>query len=118
MTVLQATLPLGPLHPADGASYNTSTTLTDVSPGGITNPLWFPGGQFLTVGTQIEIDGGQEKSERLADTYRALCSYMKIPYFNAGSVISTDGSDGVHFTERNNRDLGVALAAEVRRILA
>jgi hypothetical protein len=42
---------------------------------------------------------------------------MKIPFFDAGSVISTDGSDGVHFTEQNNRDLGFALADEVRRIL-
>ena len=67
---------------------------------------------------QMTFDGGQEKSERLAETYRALCAYMKIPYFDAGSVISTDGSDGVHFTEQNNRDLGVALADEVRRILA
>jgi lysophospholipase L1-like esterase len=66
---------------------------------------------------QMTFDGGQEKSERLADAYRALCAYMKIPYFDAGSVISTDGSDGVHFTEQNNRDLGTALAAEVRRLL-
>ena len=67
---------------------------------------------------QMTFEGGQEKSEQLAHAYRALCAYMKIPFFDAGSVISTDGSDGVHFTERNNRDLGDALADEVRRILA
>lgn len=56
MAILQYTMPLGPGHDADGASYNTSTTLTDVSPGGLTNPLWFPGGQFLQEGMSIEID--------------------------------------------------------------
>ena len=66
---------------------------------------------------QMTFDGGHEKSEQLAEAYRALCAYMKIPFFDAGSVIGTDGSDGVHFTEANNRDLGVALADEVRRIL-
>ncbi|MEU0498134.1 SGNH/GDSL hydrolase family protein [Mycobacterium sp. NPDC006124] len=66
---------------------------------------------------QMTFDGGLEKSQRLAESYRALCAYMKIPFFDAGSVITTDGSDGVHFTEANNRDLGVALADEVRRIL-
>lgn len=66
---------------------------------------------------QMIFAGGQEKSAALADAYRALCAFMKIPFFDAGSVISTDGSDGVHFTQENNRDLGVALADEVRRIL-
>ena len=66
---------------------------------------------------QMTFEGGREKSERLAEAYRALCAYMKIPFFDAGSVIATDGSDGVHFTEANNRDLGAALADEVRRIL-
>jgi hypothetical protein len=32
-------------------------------------------------------------------------------------VISTGGIDGIHFTEQNNRDLGEALAAEVRALL-
>jgi lysophospholipase L1-like esterase len=66
---------------------------------------------------QMIFGGAKEKSEGLADAYRALSAFMKIPFFDAGSVISTDGSDGVHFTEANNRDLGVALAGEVRRIL-
>jgi len=66
---------------------------------------------------QMTFDGGREKSRQLAEAYRAMTSYMKIPFFDAGSVITTDGSDGVHFTEANNRDLGVALADEVRRIV-
>ena len=42
---------------------------------------------------------------------------MKVPFFDAGSVISTDGVDGLHFTEGNNRDLGIALSEQVRAIL-
>ena len=66
---------------------------------------------------EMTFEGGKPKSARLADAYRALCAYMKVPFFDAGSVISTDGSDGVYFTEENNRDLGAALADEVRRLL-
>lgn len=55
MTTLAYTQALG-LAGADGASYNTSVTLTDISPGGATDPLWFPGGEFLKVGTKIELD--------------------------------------------------------------
>ena len=66
---------------------------------------------------QMIFDGGRAKSEQLAEAYRALCAFLKVPFFAAGSVIGTDGSDGVHFTEGNNRDLGTALADEVRRIL-
>jgi hypothetical protein len=29
----------------------------------------------------------------------------------------TDGLGGLHFTEQNNRDLGIALSHEVRRLL-
>jgi hypothetical protein len=55
MTTLAYTQALG-LAGADGASYNTSVTLTDISPGGIADPKWFPGGEFLKVGTEIELD--------------------------------------------------------------
>lgn len=61
--------------------------------------------------------GGARKSEQLAAVYAALASFMKVDFFDAGSVISTDGLDGIHFTEQNNRDLGVALAAQVRGLL-
>ena len=49
------TAPLGPLHAADGASYNTSVVLTDVSPGGLVAAILCPGGA-LDVGTQVNIN--------------------------------------------------------------
>jgi len=55
---------------------------------------------------QLIFEGSQAKSARLAEVYRALADFAKVPFFDAGSVISTDGVDGVHFTEQNNHDLG------------
>jgi lysophospholipase L1-like esterase len=66
---------------------------------------------------ELVFSGGQEKTAELARVYSALASFMKVPFFDAGSVISTDGVDGVHFTEENNRNLGVALAEQVRNLL-
>lgn len=60
--------------------------------------------------------GAHEKSLELPRIYRALAAFTGSHFFDAGSVISTDGVDGVHFTADNNRDLGVALATEVRKI--
>lgn len=56
MTTLLYTQALGPHHDADGTSYNTSTTLTDVSNGAATNPYFLPGGSFLQEGTMFELD--------------------------------------------------------------
>jgi lysophospholipase L1-like esterase len=66
---------------------------------------------------RLIFDGGQEKTAQLADAYEALASFMNVNFFDAGSVISTDGIDGIHFTEQNNHDLGVALAHRVREII-
>ncbi|MGJ5133478.1 SGNH/GDSL hydrolase family protein [Bradyrhizobium oligotrophicum] len=63
-------------------------------------------------------EGGREKTVELANQYRALAAFMKVDFFDAGSVISTDGVDGIHFTARNNADLGSALAEKVAEIFA
>jgi lysophospholipase L1-like esterase len=63
-------------------------------------------------------EGGHEKTAQLATLYRALANFMKVDFFDAGSVISTAGIDGIHFTAKNNADLGTALAAKVEDIFA
>lgn len=63
-------------------------------------------------------DGGREKTMALASQYQALASFMKVEFFDAGSVISTDGVDGIHFTAENNADLGAALAKKVSGIFS
>lgn len=76
-----------------------------------------PLGKITNPWLQQIFDGGHAKTAELADRYQALASFFGIPFFDAGSVISTDGIDGIHFTESNNRELGQALAPEVKRIL-
>ena len=66
---------------------------------------------------QLIFGGSQEKTAQLAQVYSAMASFVKVPFFDAGSAITTEGVDGVHFTEQNNRDLGVALAEQVRGLL-
>ncbi len=50
----------------------------------------------------------------LAAQYRAMADFMKVAFFEAGSVISTDGCDGIHFTVENNHALGKALRTRCR----
>ncbi len=66
---------------------------------------------------QLLFEGGHTKSRQLAEVYSAMASFVKVPFFDAGSVIATDGVDGLHFTEDNNRDLGVALSEQVRAVV-
>ena len=61
-------------------------------------------------------EGGHEKTARLGEMYLALASFLGIAFFDAGSVISTDGVDGIHLSARNNLDLGAALAGEVLKM--
>jgi lysophospholipase L1-like esterase len=63
-------------------------------------------------------EGGHEKSKQLADQYRALADFMKVSFFDAGSVISTAGVDGIHFSTKNNADLGNALAGKIGEMFA
>ena len=54
--------------------------------------------------------GGYEKTATLAEQYRKLAAFLQIPFFNAGDVITTEGVDGIHFSEKNNYILGMELA--------
>jgi lysophospholipase L1-like esterase len=92
-----------------GTTYPAPKVLVVAPPplGQIPNP-WF----------QLVFEGGQEKSAALADAYAAMTSFFKVPFFDAGSVISTEGVDGIHFTAQNNHDLGFAMAEQVRLLLS
>jgi lysophospholipase L1-like esterase len=61
--------------------------------------------------------GGREKSQALGKLYAELSAFLGIPFFDAGVVVSTGGSDGIHFSKENNATLGVALADIVRAVL-
>lgn len=66
---------------------------------------------------RLIFDGGETKTRQVAEAYSALAAFMKVPFFDAGSVVTTDGVDGIHFTAVNNRDLGLALAEKAREIV-
>ena len=63
-------------------------------------------------------EGGREKTAALAEQYRAMADFMKVGFFDAGSVIKTEGCDGIHLTAENNMALGKALAAKLAQMLA
>ena len=61
--------------------------------------------------------GAHHKLAELGQHYCDMADFMNAEFFDAGSVISAVGCDGIHFTEQNNKDLGKALAAKVLEIL-
>ncbi|MBA8841449.1 SGNH/GDSL hydrolase family protein [Ochrobactrum sp. RH2CCR150] len=60
--------------------------------------------------------GGYEKSVELSKQYRALASFLKVDFLDAGEFVSTDGVDGIHFTADTNVKLGSAIAKKVVEI--
>lgn len=62
--------------------------------------------------------GAHPKSAELGQQYAAMADFLKIDFLDAGQFISTDGCDGIHFTEKNNLDLGRAIADKVREIFS
>jgi lysophospholipase L1-like esterase len=61
--------------------------------------------------------GGLEKSKQLPDLYEAVAKMGGAGFLNAGSVISTDGIDGLHLTAESERKLGTAIAEKVKEML-
>lgn len=62
--------------------------------------------------------GAHEKTNEIGKMYENLADFMKVHFLNAGDHITTDGVDGIHFTEENNLVLGKAVAAKVSEIFA
>lgn len=62
--------------------------------------------------------GGYEKSVALAHHYRALASFLKVDFLDAGAYVTTDGVDGIHFSAETNITLGKVIAAKVQEIFA
>lgn len=108
-----------------GSAMSVLAGQVDTSAGGVGTD--YPAPQLLLVSppplsdlpapwfTEI-FTGGRDKTLELPRIYRALADFTGSHFFDAGSVINTDGVDGVHFTAQNNRDLGVALAGKVKEI--
>lgn len=63
-------------------------------------------------------EGSREKSMALPEIYSGIAAVAGEHFFDAGTVIETDGIDGIHFTAAANATLGEAVAGEVNKILA
>lgn len=61
--------------------------------------------------------GGLEKSKELPSLYEGVAKMGGAEFLDAGSVISTDGVDGLHFTAESHHKLGAAIATKVKDIL-
>jgi lysophospholipase L1-like esterase len=62
-------------------------------------------------------EAGSAKSQKLAGEYARVAKAYGVHFFDAGSVISSSDDDGIHLDASAHKTLGLALAAEVRRIL-
>lgn len=60
--------------------------------------------------------GGVAKSKHLAETYHLIAKAAGVAFLDAGSVIETDGVDGVHLTAATQREFGKAVAKKIRSI--
>ena len=61
--------------------------------------------------------GGLAKTKELSKLYEGIASLGGAAFFDAGSVITTDGADGLHLTAEAEKKLGVAVAAKVKEIM-
>lgn len=63
------------------------------------------------------MDGADEKSEGLGAAYRAVAEEAGVAFLDAGDVIVSDPTDGIHLAPEELPKLGAAVAARVREIL-
>lgn len=61
--------------------------------------------------------GGEEKSHQLAAAFRSMGQKQGVPVFNAGDVMQSSSIDGIHFASTEHKKLGLAVAAEVRKMI-
>ena len=61
-------------------------------------------------------DGAHEKTAQLGTLYGNLADFKNINFLDAGELLSTDGADGIHFSEANNLTLGKTVAEKVKSI--
>jgi lysophospholipase L1-like esterase len=60
--------------------------------------------------------GGVEKSRQLAPLYKEIAAAGGAEFLDAGSVMNTDGIDGLHFSEDAQEKLAAAIAEKVKPI--
>lgn len=77
-----------------------------------------PLGELTDPWSQAHLAGGSERLRELVPLLASLAEGYGAGFLDAGSVLTTDGMDGVHFTRENNAALGVAMAEAVAALWA
>jgi hypothetical protein len=78
------------------------------------------GGRGPAESTGQQLSGDRRRIGRpnqLPALYEAVAKMGGAGFLNAGSVISTDGVDGLHLSAESERKLGTAIAEKVKEIL-
>ena len=63
------------------------------------------------------LEGGTEKSKKLANYYMRISKQLGCDYMDAGKTIKCSEIDGVHFEEAEHAKLGRAMADKVKTII-
>lgn len=63
------------------------------------------------------LEGGTEKSKKLANYYQRISKQLECEFLDAGKVIESSPIDGVHFEEKEHAKLGRALADRIKTII-
>ena len=71
----------------------------------------------LVKGARAMFGGDDERAVGLPAAYAYIAAAAGVAFFDAGTVVTSDGVDGVHLTGESQRRLGEALAPLVRAIL-
>lgn len=61
--------------------------------------------------------GGEAKSHELAKHYQAICDECQVPMLNAGDVIQSSPTDGIHFDVPEHIKLGKAVAPIAQKLI-
>src|SRR5437899_1524390 len=61
--------------------------------------------------------GVLQKTKYLSKLYEGIARLGGADFFDAGTVITTDGPDGLHLTAEAEKKLGTAVATKVKEIL-
>jgi len=62
--------------------------------------------------------GGEEKSHALAEHLEAISTARQVAFFNIGAVAHVSPIDGIHFDATEHRAIGLAVAHQLKAIIA
>ena len=68
-------------------------------------------------GNEEMFEGGREKSRKFSQYFNTIADMYGCEFFDTSTVIKSSDIDGIHLDKEAHRQLGKAVAGEVKRIL-